>query len=99
MDEKRSITAEDLATSREAFSSERTNVIAKNAVSSAGLRKAARVPEGVAQNTLQFDIEVTQGERTNQERSGRCWMFASLNTMRFRTIKRYKLKTFELSQT
>ena len=26
-------------------------------------------------------------------------MFASLNTMRFRTIKRYKLKTFELSQT
>ena len=99
MDEKRSITDEDLATSREAFSSERANVIAKNAVSSVGLRKAARVPEGVAQNTLQFDIEVTQGERTNQERSGRCWMFASLNTMRFRTIKRYKLKTFELSQT
>lgn len=63
-----------------------------------GLRRAARVPEGVAANALQFDVEVKQGERTNQERSGRCWMFASLNTMRYRTIKKFNLKTFELSQ-
>ena len=56
MDDKRSITAEDLATSREAFSSERANVIAKNAVSSVGLRKAARVPEGVAQNRATLQI-------------------------------------------
>lgn len=98
MDEMRSVTADDLAIAREAFLDDRANVVAKNATTSMGLRRAARVPEGVAANALQFDVEVKQGERTNQERSGRCWMFASLNTMRYRTIKKFNLKTFELSQ-
>lgn len=98
MDEMASVTVDDLAAAREEFFSERANVVAKNAVSSAGIRAAARVPEGVARNALTFDVEVTQGERCNQERSGRCWMFASLNTMRYRIIKKYNLKTFELSQ-
>ena len=47
---------------------------------------------------MTFDVEVRQGERCDQQRSGRCWMFASLNTMRHRVISRYNLKTFELSQ-
>jgi bleomycin hydrolase len=72
--------------------------IAKNATSSSGIRAAARVPEVIGRNQLDFDIEVKQGERTNQERSGRCWMFASLNTMRLRTMRAFNLKTFELSQ-
>ena len=98
MDTHTMITAEDLAEARADFRSERANVVAKNAVTSVGLRKAARVPEGVAANPLTFDVEVVQGDRCDQKRSGRCWMFASLNTMRFRTIKKYNLKTFELSQ-
>jgi bleomycin hydrolase len=98
MDEKSSITPEDLADSRERFGAERVNAVAKNAVTSSGIRAAARRPEGVAANALGFDLEVTQGDRCNQERSGRCWMFASLNTMRYRVIKKYNLKTFELSQ-
>ena len=99
MDEMTSITADDLAAAREEFRSERASVVAKNAVSSCGITAAARVPEGVAANPLTFDIEVTQGDRCDQQRSGRCWMFASLNTMRYRIIKKYGLKTFELSQT
>ena len=99
MDEMTSITADDLAAAREEFRSERVNVVAKNAVSSCGITAAARVPEGVAANPLTFDVEVRQGDRCDQQRSGRCWMFASLNTMRYRVIHRYDLKTFELSQT
>jgi bleomycin hydrolase len=98
MDEPVRITADDLASASAEFNAERANIVAKNAVTSAGLRKAARVPEGVAANALTFDVEVTQGERCDQKRSGRCWMFASLNTMRYRTIKKYNLRTFELSQ-
>lgn len=98
MDEMSSITPEDVADSREGFASERVNEVAKNAVTASGIRAAARRPEGVAANALGFDLEVTQGDRCNQERSGRCWMFASLNTMRYRVIKKYNLKTFELSQ-
>ncbi|MDO5119860.1 MAG: C1 family peptidase [Coriobacteriales bacterium] len=98
MDKKRSVTAEDLATSRVAFYASRANVVAKNAVSSVGIRAAARTPEGIAANAMTWDIEVTQGSRTDQQRSGRCWMFASLNTFRFRTIKKYNLKDYEFSE-
>lgn len=98
MDEMRSVTTDDLAAAHEAFFSQRANVVAKNAASSAGIRAAARRPEGVAANAMAWDIEVTQGDRTDQQRSGRCWMFASLNTFRFRTIKKYNLKTFEFSE-
>lgn len=94
----RAIGTDALNEAREEFAANRAAQIAKNATSSMGLREAARVPEGIAANALGFDIEVKQGERCDQMRSGRCWMFASLNTMRFRTIKKYNLKTFELSQ-
>ncbi len=92
------IESEDLLAAKNAWSGERANIVAKNAVTSAGIRAAARVPEAVAKNALAFDIDLAQGERCDQQRSGRCWMFASLNTMRYRVIKKYNLKTFELSQ-
>ncbi len=98
MDEKTCITPTDLADAREVFAENPLCSVAKNAVSSVGIRAAARVPEAVAANSLDFDLEVSQGKRCDQQRSGRCWMFASLNTMRYRTIKKYNLKTFELSQ-
>ncbi len=98
MDELMSITADDLAAFSADFYADRANVVAKNAVTSSGIRAAARVPEAVAANAMTFDVEVRQGDRCDQQRSGRCWMFASLNTMRHRVIRRYNLKTFELSQ-
>lgn len=98
MDEMKSVTLEDLGAVRAQFVEERANVIAKNAVTAQGIREVARVPEAVAANTGTFDVEVRQGKRCDQKRSGRCWMFASLNTMRTRIIDRYNLKTFELSQ-
>ena len=98
MDEMKSVTLEDLGAVRAQFVEERANVIAKNAVTAQGIREVARVPEAVAANTGTFDVEVRQGTRCDQKRSGRCWMFASLNTMRTRIIDRYNLKTFELSQ-
>ena len=99
MDQITCITPDDLADARARFADNPACQMAKNAVSSVGVRAAARVPEGVAANSLDFDLEVTQGKRTDQQRSGRCWMFASLNTMRYRTIKKYDLKTFEFSQS
>ena len=98
MNDMATITFGDIARGNEAFAAERANVIAKNAVTSQGLRTVARVPEAAARNTTTFDIEVKQGGRTDQQRSGRCWMFASLNTMRTRVMKKYGVKDFELSQ-
>lgn len=98
MDTSHRITADLTADAHDAFVADRANVVAKNAVTSAGVSSAARVPEVAALATTTFDIQLEQGDITNQERSGRCWMFASLNTMRFRVMKKLGLKTFELSQ-
>ena len=35
---------------------------------------------------------------TNQQRSGRCWLFASTNVFRVAIMKAYKLDSFQLSQ-
>ena len=100
MNEPVTITFNDIAQNNERFRTSRANVVARNAVTAQGLRQVARVPEAVAANAIEaFDVEVPQGDRCDQQRSGRCWMFASLNTFRYRTIKKYNLKTFELSQS
>ncbi|CAG4932099.1 unnamed protein product [Colias eurytheme] len=36
---------------------------------------------------------------TNQENSGRCWLFAALNVMRLPFMKKYGIEEFEFSQT
>ncbi len=98
VDEKFCVTQTQLEAGFAAFAADRASVVAKNSVTSGGLAGAVRNPEAAARSTMTFDVEVKQGERCDQERSGRCWMFASLNTMRFRVIEKYSLKSFELSQ-
>ena len=98
MDKSTCVTPDDLAVFQATFHTDRANIIAKNAVSSVGIRAAARTPEGIAANAMSWDLEVSTGERTDQKRSGRCWMFASLNTYRYRTMKKYNLKSFEFSE-
>lgn len=98
MADPRSISMADIDVMHDEFSSSRANAIARNAVASSGIRPAARVPEVASLATTTFDVELKQGEITDQKRTGRCWMFASLNTMRFRVMKKLGLKTFELSQ-
>ena len=41
---------------------------------------------------------IKTGKPSNQRHSGRCWSFATLNTMRHKFAKKYNFKDFELSQ-
>ena len=46
-----------------------------------------------------FSIDIDTGEVADQKRSGRCWMFAALNTMRHSMREKLHMKDdFELSQ-
>lgn len=45
-----------------------------------------------------FSIDLDTGKVANQKQSGRCWMFAALNTMRHHLADLFKLTDFELSQ-
>ncbi|WP_275470815.1 aminopeptidase C [Vagococcus proximus] len=49
-------------------------------------------------NTPVFSIDLETGNVSNQKQSGRCWMFAALNTFRHDIAMKFKMKDFELSQ-
>ena len=95
----RAIKPELLRTCTEDFNKDRANLIAANAAVSAGVLKAATDYRGVRALPRDFSIELKQGSITNQERSGRCWMFASLNTLRYELMHRWNLEDFEFSET
>jgi bleomycin hydrolase len=44
-----------------------------------------------------FNHKINTKGVTNQQRSGRCWLFAALNIMRPAVIEKYKLDNFEFS--
>jgi bleomycin hydrolase len=45
-----------------------------------------------------YSIEIETGSITNQEKSGRCWMFTSLNILRPIVMKRLNISDFEFSE-
>ena len=49
-------------------------------------------------NVPVFSVDLATGKVANQKQSGRCWMFAALNTFRHRMLNAFQLKDFELSQ-
>ena len=80
------------------FESQRANLVAMNAVTANGLMASAASRAAVENDVHEYSISLEQGDITNQKQSGRCWMFAALNTMRYQVMKKCHLKTFELSQ-
>lgn len=95
---ERNISFDFLKSAEEKFDSDKKNLLAMNAVVAGGVTNAALSYDGKRKNRHTFSIEIKNGEVTNQKQSGRCWMFASLNTMRFHVMNKLKLDNFELSQ-
>lgn len=81
------------------FNADRANLVAANAAVSAGVLEAATDYKGQRSLPRDFSIELKQGSITNQRRSGRCWMFASLNTLRYELMHKWGLDDFEFSET
>ena len=94
------ITLEQLASYETAFDGDRANRIAMDAVTKNGVNNAAVRFENAREMRHTFNISLEQGDITNQKQSGRCWMFACLNVLRFHIEKELDLPkgTFELSQ-
>ncbi|HFU4343888.1 TPA: aminopeptidase C [Streptococcus suis] len=70
----------------------------ENAVSHNGLLKSLETRQSAIDNDYVFSIDLTTDAVSNQKASGRCWMFAALNTFRHKLISDFKLENFELSQ-
>ena len=95
---EKAITWEELKAYETAFDADRANRVAMGAATTNGVVKAATNQEVYRRDRHQYSISLEQGKVTNQKQSGRCWMFAALNTMRYTVMKKLNLPTFELSQ-
>lgn len=81
------------------FHADEKNAIRQHATMKVGLSEAAENAQENIDNPMIFSIELQDtGKITNQKSSGRCWLFAALNTMRYEIIHKLNLDTFELSQ-
>ena len=83
------------------FKKRENSEIIANAVIKNGINDTALNNESVKKMHYDFSEEIDVGEVTNQEKSGRCWMFAALNNIRYSISKDLNIKDhdFELSQS
>lgn len=94
------ITQEELAFYKEAVSVSPKSAAIRNAVTTNGILQAARDNERAGALTPVFSVDLESSPVANQLQSGRCWMFAALNTMRHDMKAVYGLPgDFELSQS
>ena len=70
----------------------------ENAATKNGLLNALENRASHAANLPVFSVDMTNDPVSNQKQSGRCWMFAALNTFRHKILTEFKLENFELSQ-
>lgn len=70
-----------------------TSALYKNAVNDLAFR-----PQGRQELQFAFSIDIPTMKVTNQKASGRCWIFAALNTLREIVGKKCNIEQFELSQ-
>lgn len=92
------LSAQALDTLRDAFNADEKNRLAMNAVTAAGIDKVARNYDRARLLQRRFSVTVDNGTVTNQHRSGRCWLFSSLNVARFVAKKNLNIAEFEFSQ-
>ncbi|EJU04279.1 peptidase C1B bleomycin hydrolase [Dacryopinax primogenitus] len=71
-------------------------ILSKSDPSTTLLKPAAKVTDAHVYNT-QLDFKA--GPITSQNASGRCWMFATTNVLRYAIMKKLNLEDFQLSQS
>ena len=92
------ITADQTARYQQALASDASAKVIERAVTHQGILATAADYASEADMSPVFSIDLDTGKVANQKQSGRCWMFAALNTMRHHLADLFKLSDFELSQ-
>ncbi len=96
--EKGEISSSLLSSFNRDYQADKENSVKEFSVSRVGIKETCTNPYLPRTLVPAFNLEVEGGIPTNQMRSGRCWMFAATNVMRFEVRKNLKIKNRELSQ-
>ena len=94
----RGVTKAQIEEFRKSFDSDPSATVAQNAVSNADLSTLALRRDLVQDMDFSFSTKLDDWNATNQRRSGRCWLFATLNLFRVGAMKKMNVKNFEFSQ-
>ena len=96
---KRILSKEDVERFSSAFDVDPRNLLALNAVTNNDINTTALNWEAVKSIDHTYSHLIKTASATSQGATGRCWIFAGLNTLRIEAMKKLNLKEFELSQS
>ncbi|HEX9066056.1 MAG TPA: C1 family peptidase [Streptosporangiaceae bacterium] len=94
----RMLAADDLELLRKDFSANPAYRLAQNAVTRVSIDDVAINREIVNSTDHALSVHLDDWKVTDQQRSGRCWLFAGLNLLRVGAAAKMGLKEFEFSQ-
>lgn len=92
------ITPEVLSGLRQAYTGNSADRARQGIVSTGSFRKMAQRPEvnTTGENTY-FSVDIRNSGITDQQSSGRCWMFTGLNVLRNKAMKKMGIGNFSFS--
>ena len=94
------INADQLKDFKQDYANRQETRILERTVAKNGVKAASFDWHAIADNDQHFSIDLATGDVADQKQSGRCWLFAALNTMRHNMQNRFNLPDdFELSQS
>jgi len=70
----------------------------RNAIGNNSIRNLALNQENMQNMDTHFSVRVNSKGITDQQSSGRCWLFTGLNVMRAKAIAKYNMPAFEFSE-
>lgn len=93
------LTPDDLLAFQSAFDDRPANLASMNAVTTTAITQVALNRRVASTVDRSFSVHLPENPATSQKASGRCWMFAALNTFRTKAIQAMNLEPgFEFSQ-
>jgi bleomycin hydrolase len=95
---EQAITKQEIKRFSASFDRDPRNLLALNAVTENGIAAVALSRKEVDRINYTFSHLIQSPEATNQEQSGRCWLFSGLSFLCLEAMKKLKLVTFELSE-
>lgn len=96
--QQKEITPQMLNQIQKSFENNAADKAIRNAIGGTDIKKLALSQDNLKSIDTHFAIHLKNKGITNQESSGRCWLFTGLNVMRAKAVTKYKLPNLEFSQ-
>ena len=97
-DSKGGISPDMLGQIRQSYQGTASDKALRNAIGNNSIRSLALNQENMQEMDTHFSIRVKSKGITDQQSSGRCWLFTGLNVMCAKAMAKYNLPSFEFSE-